>query len=349
MSFRLLSLLAFLAASSGCYAEVISCQRWQVTDESICNMDTVQAVLAEYTNEFEVKHSGNIPSPDVYFRQIEACEDAACRESIAREWLAEIRHLNEPESKPASNQPLVSAEAVENTASESNVEIKSSDAEQSISDENTLELQSAPPAASTPILPGERIQSTEQRSTNSASESDKLSSDMVTVMWLVVAAIGIGLLIAGASNRVVIYYNGKEMAVSFLAVALPIIAASMFDSAPFESSLFNWIFHWIASPITGIIGIFCLALNFQQAIKHNRNIFLGVFVGAFKLVFVTLTFLVVMEQTSRMMDKKSSFKDAAVAAIILAATVAIAKAMINGPKTYEAKGWIDQEAESNAA
>jgi hypothetical protein len=168
---------------------------------------------------------------------------------------------------------------------------------------------------------------------------ETINSDLLTIFSVVVVAIGIFLLIAGAGKKVVIYYNGADMGGSFLAVALPLVALWMLLISPFESPIFNWSFHWIVSPITGIIGGFFVINNFKKAIKHNRSVLIGVIVGVFKILFVSLSVLAVFHQVGRITDKKSSFKGALIATIFLVVFVAVAKAMINGPQVYEAKGW----------
>ena len=168
---------------------------------------------------------------------------------------------------------------------------------------------------------------------------ENISSDLIIVFWLAFAAVGIGLLIAGATKKVVVYYDGADMAVSAFGVILPFVALWMFSSTPFESTAFNWMFHWFLSPITGIAGLVCVVCSFRSACHHNRSAALGVFVGVFKVVFVALTIMVILGQIGKMVDDKVSVKDKVLAVIFLAIIGAVAKAMINGPEVYQAKGW----------
>jgi len=168
---------------------------------------------------------------------------------------------------------------------------------------------------------------------------ENVSSDFLVVFWLALAAVGVGLLIAGATKKVVVYFDASDMAVSAFGVILPFVALWMFSSTPFESTAFNWMFHWFLSPITGIVGLVCVGFNFRSACHHNRSVTLGVFVGVFKVVFVSLTIMVIIGQIGKMVDDKSSVKDKVLAVIFLAIVGAVAKAMINGPEVYQSKGW----------
>jgi len=168
---------------------------------------------------------------------------------------------------------------------------------------------------------------------------ENIGSDLVTVLWIAAALCGIALLMAGAARRVVIYYDGADMSVTGLAVVLPLAAWGLFDSSLFESDLFNGIAHWIASPVLALAGLYCLLENFVAAIRHNRSIFLGLFIGVFKIVFLALTVLVIAGQLQKMFDEHSSFGDILVSLLLVAACVAVAGGMINGRKVYAVKGW----------
>lgn len=128
---------------------------------------------------------------------------------------------------------------------------------------------------------------------------ENVSSDLIAIIWLAFAAVGIGLLIAGATKKVVVYYDGADMAVSAFGVFLPVVALWMFSLTPFESTVFNWMFHWLLAPSTGIVGLVCVCCNFRSACHYNRSATLGVLVGIFKVVFVAFTIIVIIGQISK--------------------------------------------------
>jgi hypothetical protein len=168
---------------------------------------------------------------------------------------------------------------------------------------------------------------------------ENVTADLLTIFWIAAAIVGIGLLAAGAERRIVIYYDGTDMAVSAFAVIFPLVAWVLSDSNIFESSFLNWMVHWLVSPAIGIAGLSLMVANFKSAIRHNRSIALGLLVGLFKIVFLALTVIVIFGQISKITDERTSFGEAVFAALLLVICYVVAKAMINGPEVYVAKGW----------
>ena len=123
---------------------------------------------------------------------------------------------------------------------------------------------------------------------------ENIGSDLLTVFWIAAALAGIGLLVAGAERRVVVYYDGTDMAVTGLAVILPLIAWGLFETRLFESEAFNWAVRWLVSPTLVIAGLICMLANFKSAVAHNRSIVLGLLVGLFKFVFLVRTIIVII-------------------------------------------------------
>lgn len=331
-----LIVVAGLLFSITSYAASFDCQQASTpVEEAICTYPEIGSLDEQLAS--------------AYRSAINSSPDASRIKSEQRTWITQVRNKCEDTNcLITAYQSRISAITDVATPLESNKSvINIEESEQNVKNSELSSMQGE--ALSTPEnpLPTSQQQTVvEQETIKPTSEQEKISSDIAIIMWFAVAAIGIGLLIAGASNKAVIYYNGAEMAISFLAVALPFVALSMFDSTPFESESFNWTFRWIASPVTGIIGVLCLVLNFQQAVKHNKNIFLGMFVGAFKILFISLTVLVVLGQIiGKLTNKDTSLRDAAWAVILLAIFVSVAKAMINGPEVYKAKGWRLPELE----
>ncbi|GAB1411717.1 hypothetical protein MASR1M97_04530 [Candidatus Desulfobacillus denitrificans] len=171
---------------------------------------------------------------------------------------------------------------------------------------------------------------------------ENIGSDLITVFWIAAALTGIGLLIAGAERRVVIYYDGTDMAVTGLAVALLLLGWGLSDSSLFESAAVNGAVRWIVAPLLAIAGLFCMIANFRSAIAHNRSIALGLLVGLFKIVFLALSIVVILGQFSRLTEERTSFGDAVVAILLIAACVIVTRAMINGQEVYAVKGWVSE-------
>jgi hypothetical protein len=168
---------------------------------------------------------------------------------------------------------------------------------------------------------------------------NEINSDVVTMAWIAIALVAIGLLIAGATKNVVIYYNGKDMLNSFLSVFLFFAVFVMANMKPFESDEFNWVFQWLFTPIIALICIYSLIMNFIKAVKHNRSILLGLVIGLFKIIFISLIGAVIIDRILIITNKGNSNKTKVSSAVFLFVFIFLAHAMINGHKVYEKRNW----------
>lgn len=168
---------------------------------------------------------------------------------------------------------------------------------------------------------------------------NEINADVVTMAWIAIALVAIGLLIAGATKSVVIYYNGKDMLNSFLSVFLFFAVLVMANMKPFESDEFNWVFLWIFTPIIGLLCIYCMIMNFINSVKHNRSILLGLIIGLFKIIFISLIGVVIIDQILVITNKGNSNKIKTTSAVFLFVFIFLAHAMINGHKVYEKRNW----------
>lgn len=75
---------------------------------------------------------------------------------------------------------------------------------------------------------------------------------------------------------------------SFPGVLVPVLGVRLFNSTPPQSAMFSWLVHRVASPAVVLAGFVCNVVSFRDAMRHNRSVFLGVFVGVFKIVWCRL-------------------------------------------------------------
>lgn len=166
-----------------------------------------------------------------------------------------------------------------------------------------------------------------------------ISADLVTSGWMALGVIAVALIVAGVRNKVVIYYDVADMGISALAIVLPIAAMLLASYQPFFSPMFSWLWKWGLLSIGYASGLYCLLLNFINAMRHNRSVLLGLFVGALKIVFLVLSFVVIYSQTGSRKDRKNTIEEVLFSWTIILCMVFLAKAMVNGPAVYKVKGW----------
>lgn len=166
-----------------------------------------------------------------------------------------------------------------------------------------------------------------------------MSSDLTLISWIAAFAIGIGFLVAGKSNSVVIYYDWKDMRLSLWAALLPLISIWIFFSLPFESEELNVLWKWLIAPVTGLIGIHCLRLNFQSSIQHNRSLFVGFIIGAFKILFGWLSIFAILNQHVKAEQDRDKHRSSATNVAVGLFFIWLLSSMVNGEEVYKKRGW----------
>ncbi|TIC80310.1 hypothetical protein [Crenobacter intestini] len=147
--------------------------------------------------------------------------------------------------------------------------------------------------------------------------------------------VAIVLLFAGASRRVIIYFDLSEVMVSLLAVLLPVFCYIMYGSGPFENWWARTLWEFVATPLAGLFGVLFFALNFIQAWNNSGSALMALVVGVFRLFFVAFFVVIVFGQLERLEKRKASEKIGAVLVIFLAGM--LARALVNGMEVRHAQ------------
>lgn len=163
-----------------------------------------------------------------------------------------------------------------------------------------------------------------------------------TVFILVVLAF-LAMLIAGSTNKIVIYYDINDFLLSFVpwaSLILGFIFVSVYQegeqSADFSNLSVLQTFIWYSCiVISGLSLIWSIKLS----ILHNRNTVLGLFVGVFKVLSSLLGVLVLIGSLNKMFEKDARTKNVILALMVMSAFVWLGNKLINGERVYLAKGW----------
>lgn len=166
-----------------------------------------------------------------------------------------------------------------------------------------------------------------------------IQSDMKMAGFVLLVLIAIALMVAGAKNRVVIFYDVADMAHCALTIILPLSALTLSSYQPFITTAFCFVWKWSLSLCAIVTGTYYLFRNFSNAIQHNRSVFLGIFIGIFKLAFLVFAFVVIYSQMGERKDRPNTFEEKLFSWAIIFCVVMLSKAMINGRAVYESKGW----------
>ncbi|MDO9451734.1 MAG: hypothetical protein Q7J29_02635 [Stagnimonas sp.] len=157
-----------------------------------------------------------------------------------------------------------------------------------------------------------------------------LSHETISIIFWSLMVVALVLIIAGSNNKIVVFYNGLDMRLSFGSGLSLFICHALLDST---RPNYLWALFF------GAIGLSLALISVVAAIRHNRSIFLGLLVGIFKLAFSFFAVLSIFSQLSTAIDEKSS-RNEAIGALAMAALIGlIAAKLINGEQVYLEKGW----------
>jgi len=172
--------------------------------------------------------------------------------------------------------------------------------------------------------------------------------DLQTTIAVAVVVAFIAMLIAGATNKIVIYFDGGDFLVSFMPWGSLLIGMILLNIYQHEGDVdFDALsgvqsFIWYASLLSSAVFF---AWSMKLSITHNRSVVLGLIVGLFKILSAFLGILVLVGQVGRMFSDESSTKDALLAMLVFGVFIWLGKKLINGEQVYIAKGWALPESE----
>lgn len=167
--------------------------------------------------------------------------------------------------------------------------------------------------------------------------------NLQVTLGLLVLVGSIALLIAGATNKVVIYFDLKDFAVSFAPWGTLLITAILLNiygkEGATEYTAIQYLILFAGSAISAGFFIWSIRLS----IFYNRSTVLGIIIGLFKVFSALLGTFAIFSQFSRMTSDRVSARDVIKAAIWISILTWLGKKLINGEEVYIAKGWALQE------
>ncbi len=163
----------------------------------------------------------------------------------------------------------------------------------------------------------------------------------ITIVIAVFAAF-IAMLIAGATNRIVVYFDKTDLVISFmpwgtiLAAYILLLVYEHNETLDFAALSGVQTFIWYTGlALAALFALWCIRLS----VIHNHSLVLGVLVGIFKLLASVLAALFLVGQFLKIQDKKAGVKDAIAATLTIGVTVWLINKLVNGERVYLAKGW----------
>jgi len=172
--------------------------------------------------------------------------------------------------------------------------------------------------------------------------------DLQTTIAVAVVIAFISTLIAGATNKIVIYFNVGDFLVSFMPWGSIFIGLILVNLYQHEGKVdFNALsgiqsFIWYASLSLSVVFFIW---SMKLSVTHNRSLVLGLFVGLFKILSALLGVLVLISQINQMFSDNSSTKNDLLAMLVFGVFIWLGNKLINGEQVYLEKGWDLPESE----
>ena len=163
-----------------------------------------------------------------------------------------------------------------------------------------------------------------------------LTSDqqLILMLWGVGGSF-IVLLVAGMTNRVVIFSDGIDLMWTVLVFGAPVIGFVIGATLVPEGGVFeNEISAVVVAGIGGVIGLGGCLMTFISSIKHN-GLFLGIIIGIFKVLAALLATLCAIGLLGKIFDKDAgSFSKRMMAVVVFGILLWMIQKLINGDEVY---------------
>ena len=163
-----------------------------------------------------------------------------------------------------------------------------------------------------------------------------LTSDQQLIMM----AWGVGgsfivLLVAGMTNRVVIFADGNDLMWTVSVFLAPIMGLMIAGTLVPEGGEFeNETAAIVVAGIGGVIGLGGCVMTFILSIKHN-GLFLGIIIGIFKVVAALVAAVCAIGLLGKIFGKDTgSFSKRMMAAIVFGILLWMIQKLINGDEVY---------------
>lgn len=191
------------------------------------------------------------------------------------------------------------------------------------------------PTTSTPQVSASSANQSTASGAESSTTNRTTPSHSHTLRNIVLVLIGLDWLYCfsqGLQNRIVLYFNGKDVFISILGPALLFVAFA--EKGDIDSAIVG---------LLAISGAICAVITIVSSVKHNQGLLVGCLVALFKLSFSFLWFALLFGQLVRGGDDKkgsyNNFRETFIGILIAILLWKLMKKLINGRAVYATNGW----------
>jgi len=162
---------------------------------------------------------------------------------------------------------------------------------------------------------------------------------LVKTIWLLFVIGFVMTLIAGMTNKVVIYFDFKDFFVSLMTIGIWGVGAIVVNIYGTEGQEGMNTIQKIVLYSSGGISASCFILTLKSSVLHNRSIGIGFLIGVFKIISAVFGVVMIFGIFDYADNKKRSIQETIFSIVILGIFVWVGKKLINGEQVYIKKGW----------
>ena len=170
---------------------------------------------------------------------------------------------------------------------------------------------------------------------------ENLDPDLVKLFFILLGVIFVGTVIAGATNKVVIFFNWSDLINTIMIFICPLLIGGV-GMAIFQdqNGEINETTETIIIVLTVITTAFFIIKNFILSIKYNKSLLVGLFIGLMKTVVAILGVLILIGYVNELLDDEyKSIGQWILMVLILGFFVWLGKKLVNGQSVYSEKDW----------
>jgi amino acid permease len=166
------------------------------------------------------------------------------------------------------------------------------------------------------------------------------NEQLLQMLGLVFGVVFVGAILAGMTNKVVVYFDFNDFFVSLMTVGIWVIAfiaLSILEKEGQTAQLNTMQVGTIG--VSALISVVCGITSVKSAIDYNRSMVIGLIIGVVKILTAIVGVVMILGQFQKLFEDDSSSKDVIVAMFLLGLFTWIGNRLINGEEVYEEKGW----------
>ena len=170
---------------------------------------------------------------------------------------------------------------------------------------------------------------------------DTLDPDLVKLFFILLGVIFVGTVIAGATNKVVIFFNWSDLINTIMIFISPLVIGgggmAIFQD---QNGEINETTETIIIVLAVITTAFFIIKSFMLSIKYNKSLLVGLFIGLMKTVIAILGVLIVIGYIGKLTDGEyKTIGQWIFLGLICGIFIWLAKKLVNGQSVYSEKDW----------